>query len=287
MFRQVGLGEPHQHERSPLGRVTTVPERHDLQCHVRLADRVHQPLDLRDEHVPAAHRAAQRGLVHDRPQPRRVLFPEHLLPPHPQRDAPLDLLRVEAWRALQHDRPRVILRLQQAGHELNLVLTDELGGFLEPHEDLKPVGHGFLVLLPPGGLVRFARQLDQLLALLGVPHAVVLEQVGDVPLLERHPAELHPAYLGTGGTNVIARVFAGDADRLTEPPKLCTKQDPQNCWAASRGGSPGWAKAQRDPFHAQGWAGAPPLPALSHHLANRCTQRPHAHLALARAMTPE
>ena len=84
---------------------------------------------------------------------------------------------------------------------------------------------------------------------------------------------------------MIARVFTGDADTFTEPAKLCTKQDAQHCWAASRGGSPGWAKAQRDPFQAHGWAGFPPLPALSHHLANSCTQHPHAHLPLARAMT--
>ena len=35
---------------------------------------------------------------------------------------------------------------------------------------------------------------------------------------------------------MIARVLAGNAGRLTEPPKLCTKQDTQHCWAASGSG---------------------------------------------------
>ncbi len=63
------------------------------------------------------------------------------------------------------DRAGVVLDLQQAGDELQLVLADEGGGGLKAEVRLDPVRQDVRVPLPPAGRVGFPGQVEQRLAL--------------------------------------------------------------------------------------------------------------------------
>src|SRR5262249_59346440 len=83
----------------------------------------------------------------------------------------------------------------------------------------------------------------QCLAFLLICHAIQSEQVGDIAVLESHPARLQPADLRMGCADRFSRVFHGDALGLTQAPKLRPEQYAQNCWPP-RGrdnGTPGLA----------------------------------------------
>ena len=135
-----------------------------------------------------------------------------------------NFVRVQAGGVLHDDGAGVLLGLQQAGHELDLVDTDELGGLFESHEDVEPVRDHILELLVPRGRVRLAGELYQLLPLSRVVDSVELKEVGDVTFLERDPAKLHPADLGSRGADVVASVVSRDARGLTEAPELGAEQ---------------------------------------------------------------
>ena len=234
-----------------------------------------------DVHVVAAHRPAQRRLVHDHPVPRRVLPGQQLLPAQPQRHPALDFVRVDAGRALHDDGPRVLLRLQQAGHELDLVDPDELRGLLEADEDVEPVGHDVLELLVPRGRVGFLGQLEQLLPLGGVVHAVELEQVGDVAFLEGNAAELHPADLRAGGPDVVAGVVPRHP-AVSRRRRSCAPSSILSTVGPPAGATPpGALPTNAVPSQVVQTAGDPQSPALTSPAQCICTRflhsQPHMH----------
>src|SRR6185437_12206379 len=88
---QVGLGEPQDGERAAHGRVRARAERQDLQRHRRVVGYFGEVRELLADDLAAADRAAQRALVDDYPQLRRVRAPEDLLAAGPQLAPPGDL----------------------------------------------------------------------------------------------------------------------------------------------------------------------------------------------------
>ena len=97
-------------------------------------------LQLRPHHLRAADGTPQRRLVDDRPEEGAVGLFEHPLALHPQVDAACDLLGRDPARSRGDDRPGVLLRLQQAGHELHLVGADPGGRLLQADVGLEPRG---------------------------------------------------------------------------------------------------------------------------------------------------
>src|SRR5215472_17931348 len=90
--RQVRLLEPQDRERAAGPGVAAPPERHDLHRDPRQRGDLDEMIQLLTHDVPPAHRPAQRRLVHDRPDPRRVMVLEQVLALHPQADPAVDLI---------------------------------------------------------------------------------------------------------------------------------------------------------------------------------------------------
>ena len=85
--------------------------------------------------------------------------------------------------------------------------------------------------MPPPGGVGLDGEVHQRRRLVLV-HAVQLEQVGDVTLLEADPAQFHPADLGTGRADGVSGLFAGDPSHLAQHAQLGAQEDTQNGRAA-------------------------------------------------------
>ncbi|HST66342.1 MAG TPA: hypothetical protein VLM05_14250, partial [Mycobacteriales bacterium] len=101
---------------TPQRGVGAGPERQHLQADVVLPGQLGQPVELAGQHLRSADLAAQRGLVQQHVQARRLGPGQQLLPAQPQRDPALDVGRRDL-RGRRHDRPRVRRCLQQAGHQ--------------------------------------------------------------------------------------------------------------------------------------------------------------------------
>src|SRR5208282_3873697 len=82
-IRQVLVGKAHDRERAGLGNRPAGPERRDLERDPGVLGDLDQVLKLLPEHRGAAHRAPQRGLVHDRPQAGTALLGKQFLPGDP------------------------------------------------------------------------------------------------------------------------------------------------------------------------------------------------------------
>src|SRR5690348_16425618 len=219
---QIGLGEPQDGERAAHGRLRARAERQDLQRHRRVVGHLGQVRQLLPDHLPAAHRAAQRALVHYHPQLRRVRPAQDLLAAGPQLAPPRDLL-FRGRRSLPYQRAGVPLGLQQAGDELDLVGPDDRGRRLQAHIRLGPQGQDVRVRVPPAPRVRFLGQVEQRGALLSIGDAVQGQQVGHVACLEPDPAVLDPADLGVRAADRLGGLLGGNAPRFAQPVQLAAE----------------------------------------------------------------
>ena len=131
--------------------------------------------------------------------------------------------------AEQRDGSCVVLGLQQARDELHLVGADLGGDLLQADVRLEPRGQHIVVVVPPARRVRPPGERPQCLALLLVGNAIKRQQIGDVAVLESHPARLQAADLRMGCPDPFPGIFEGDSLGLTEASKLCTQQNAQNC----------------------------------------------------------
>ncbi|MGC0411125.1 hypothetical protein RKD31_004368 [Streptomyces sp. SAI-163] len=219
-IREVGLGEAQERERATLAGVPAEAERHDLEPHIGAFGDLDQVLELAAHHLAVAVGASQGGLVEHDVELGGGLRDQVLLPFEAQRHPPLDVRLAGAPHAAPDDRAGVLLGLQQAVHELHLVGPDQRGGALQPHVGREPAGQHVGVTVPPARDVGLLGQGEQGGALLLVRDAVQRQQVLDVPRLEAHPAQLHPADLRLGGADRVARRLARDPPRLTQSPEL-------------------------------------------------------------------
>ena len=215
---QVALGEPHDAERARFRGVDTGGERDDLDGHVRAVGHLQEVLQLAAHDAGPPGRAAQHRLVQHGPQVHRLRLAQQGLAGHPQPDPLIDLGGRGLLASQVRDRARVVLGLQQPGHELELVGPDAGRGLLEADVGLEPGRQHVAVVVPPPVPARGAGQFMQGRALLLVGHLVEGEQVGDVALLEAHPAGLQPAHLRPRGPDHAPRVLQGDAPLLAQPP---------------------------------------------------------------------
>ena len=149
-------------------------------------------LELAAHQGRAADRPAQRHLVDHGPQPQAARG-EPPLPLLAQVHQPVRLLR--GVRAKLDDGGRVVLGLQQAGHELGVEAADGLGRLLQPDVGLEPGRQHVLIAVPPALLVGLAGQGQQLLALGHVGDPVQVQQIRDVDLAHGIAAKLDPADL--------------------------------------------------------------------------------------------
>ena len=201
-------------------------ERHDLQRHVRVVGHLQQVLDLLAHDRGVAHRAAQHGLVQRGPQPRRAGPRQQPLAAHPQLDPPVQLVPADRRVAQLDDLAGVRRRLEQPGHELHLVVTDDRRGLLEADVRLEPVRQQVTEVVPPARVAGLAGQVEQALPVGGIGHAVQGEQVLDVPVLEADPAVLHPADLRMRATDGLRGLLGSDLPGLTESAELGSQDDP-------------------------------------------------------------
>ena len=169
----------------------------------------------------AADRAAQRHLVDDRPQPDAA-----------RREMPLPLLAQDdqAFRLVEREvaqgqhRGRVLLGLQQAGHELRVVAADRLSRLLQPDVGLEPRRQHVVIPVPPARLVGPAGQRQHLLPLRLVGYAVQRQQVGDVDLADRIPAQLYPADLGFRAADGLCGFLGADSLGFAQAAQLGAEQ---------------------------------------------------------------
>ena len=185
-----------------------------------------QPAELAAHHVPAADRAAQRRLVHHRPDAWRLRAGEQVLAGHPQADPAVDLGSGRGPVAEHGDRPGVALGLEQAVHELQLERSDQRGRRLQAQVGLEPVRQDVAVLGPPALVVGLPGQGQQPGPHLLVGHAVQGEQVGHVADLAADPAVLQAADLGPGGADLVTGLIRGDPGGLAETAQLSAEHHP-------------------------------------------------------------
>jgi hypothetical protein len=120
----------------------------------------------------------------------------------------------------EHDhRTGVRVGLQQSRHELHLIGADQLCRLFQVQVVLEPGGQHVAVRLPPARRAGLPGEREQPVVLGGVLDAVQLEQIGDIALLDRDPAELHPADLRLGAPDRPAGLIAGDAFGLAQAPE--------------------------------------------------------------------
>src|SRR5690625_3347993 len=218
-------------ERPRLGGVRARAEGDDLERDVGALAELLQPLELPAHDVGPADRATHSGLVDDRPQLAAAIALDVALAPHAHRDPVLGHGIGNRPRG-GDDRAGVLLGLKHAGHELRLVDADAGGGLLKADIDLEPVGQRIAVVLPPAGLLGFARQLDHGLDLDLVGDAVQLQQVLDIADLEADPSQFHPADLRFRTPDVVARLAAGHPARLTRLAEFGSEQHTPDCGTA-------------------------------------------------------
>jgi hypothetical protein len=128
----------------------------------------------------------------------------------------------------------VLAGLQQPGHELHLVRSDQRRRSLQTQVGLEPAGQHVAVMLPPPGRVGLLRQRQQRRTFLFVRHAVQRQQVRDIALLEADPAQLHSADLGAGRSDLPAGSVSADVLGLAQPSQLTSEQDAEDRRAAAR-----------------------------------------------------
>jgi hypothetical protein len=177
---------------------------------------------------PRPDRPAQGRLVDHGPQLGRARLGEHPLPGQPQVDPPLDFFGRHPAPPDKDDAACVVLGLQQAGDELDLIGAQVGRRLLQPQVHLEPRRQQVGVLLPPARPVGLPHQPEELGPLLRVGDAVEREQVRDVTLLEPDPPELEPADLGVEGADRVARGLPADATRLAQPAQLRAEHDAQH-----------------------------------------------------------
>jgi len=195
--------------------VPTGSERQQRDFYVtQLGDR-DEVLDLPAERCGATDRPAQRRLIDDRPQVRWAGPVQDLLAVHAHGEAALQPLAGGVIGEPEY-RAGVLLGLQQAGDELDLVAADEAGSLLEPQVGVKPGGHHVAVGVPPVWRVGVPGQGQQRGPLGLVVQAVKFQQVGHVAQLEAGPAQLEAADLGRRCADRLARVLPRDASILAK-----------------------------------------------------------------------
>ena len=168
-----------------------------------------QVLQLLTDDFLAAHRAAQRTLVDDDPQLRRVGPAEDLLAAGPQL-APAGDLLFGGRGTLPDQSAGVALGLQQARHELDLVGPDDRGRRLQAHVRLEPGGKDVRVGVPPSRGIRFPGQVQQRGTFLAVGHPVEGKEVAHIALLKADPPMFHPADLGVRAADSLGRLLGGN-----------------------------------------------------------------------------
>src|SRR6266516_4396609 len=230
---QLRVGEPQDAEGSHHGGVRAVPHEDDLERDVGHLGGPDEPLELRAHDLGTADRAAQRRLVQHHPQAWSVRALQQALPGHPERDPALDLLWSVVQGTLDH-RAHVVLGLQQAGHELALVGTDQGGRALQVDVGAEPGGQDVAVVLPPAGLVGLASKSDQARDLDGVAHAVEVEQVHQIALLEADLPVLQPMDLPLRRADRLPGLLPREAPLRAQPSELRTDQYAADGWSASR-----------------------------------------------------
>ncbi len=102
-------------------------ERDDLDGDLGLSGGLDQVLELGTHDLMAADRAAQHGLIQHDPALRRIRPAERLLAGEAQRYGPFGEIIGRGREAGYGDGPDVTLGLQQPGHDLRFVGTDQGG----------------------------------------------------------------------------------------------------------------------------------------------------------------
>jgi hypothetical protein len=168
-------------------------------------------------------------LVDDRPHVRRLRPGEQLLALEPQAYPPVDLVGRRGHVAEQGDGARVLLRLEEAVHELQLEGADDRSGRFQAQVRLEPVGRDVAVLGPPARCVGLPGKRHHGRPRLLVGDAVEGEQVCNVSLLEPHPAVLHAADLGPGCADGVTRPFGGNTRGLAKAMQLIAQNHARYC----------------------------------------------------------
>ena len=141
---------------------------------------VGQVAELPAHHLGAADDAVDHCLVDRGPEPRSAIASQDLLPGQADFKQALDLIRVQLYRPVPEDIPRVVRRLQQARHDHGLEVADRGGAGFQADVDLVRVRQHVAERVPPPGLAGLLGQLDQPVPF-GPGHAVQLEKDPNVP----------------------------------------------------------------------------------------------------------
>ena len=150
---------------------------------------VGQVAELPAHHLGAADDAVDHCLVDRGPEPRSAIASQDLLPGQADFKQALDLIRVQLYRPVPEDLPRVVRRLQQARHDHGLEVADRGGAGFQADVDLVRVRQHVAERVPPPGLAGLPGQLDQPVPF-GPGHAVQLEKGPNVPGLGAAPSGL-------------------------------------------------------------------------------------------------
>ncbi len=214
--REVRLGESQNPERTTHSRVCAGVDRNHLQRDVGQLGDLDQMLYLGPHHRALAQ-PPQRRLVDHGPQTGRLRLGEDFLPCHSQRDPPFGVVGGATGVPELDEGTGHLPGLQQVGYELRLIGADHRAGLLETEVHLEPVGQDVAVAVPPSGLVGLPGHGQERHSFRFADNAVQGEQVGDVTLLEAHPAELHAADLGVGPSDRVSGCLGTDPARFAEP----------------------------------------------------------------------
>ena len=131
--------------------------------------------------------------------------------------------------AEQGDGARVLLRLEEAVHELQLEGADDRSGGLQAQVRLEPVGRDVAVPRPPARRVGLPGERHHGGPRLLVGDTVEGEQVCYVSLLEPHPAVLHAADLGPRRADRVTRPFWRDTRGFAIAVQLVAQNHARDC----------------------------------------------------------
>lgn len=141
----------------------------------------------------------------------------------------------------EHDRPGVVLRLQQTRHVVRLVGPDEGGGTLQTHVHAEPAGQNVVKALPPAGLIGLLGELDETPGLV-VSDPVGVQQQLDIRDLQRDLGGFHPADGACGHAKDLCRFLAPESGPLPQILQALAEND-----LAHRGGGPRFTHFETSP----------------------------------------